>query len=81
MIFGDYKFIEFDQPEHNALYNIRTDPLEQINLIKDIPLEVRQVQWQEDIQDWWDNNSDLRLSDFEMTREQLERLKSLGYVK
>lgn len=81
MIFGDYKFIEFDQPEHNALYNIHTDPLEQINLIKDIPLEVRQVQWQEDIQDWWDNNSDLRLSDFEMTREQLERLKSLGYVK
>ena len=81
MIFGDYKFIEFDQHEHNALYNIRTDPLEQINLIQDIPLEARQVQWQEDIQHWWDNNSDLRLSDFEMTREQLERLKSLGYVQ
>lgn len=81
MIYGDYKFIEFDQPERNALYDIRTDPLEQRNLIQDIPLEALQVQWQEDIQQWWDNNSNSLVSDFKMTSEQLERLKSLGYVK
>jgi arylsulfatase A-like enzyme len=81
MIYGDYKFIEFDQPERNALYDIHLDPLEQVNLLDDLPPEALQVQWQEGVQQWWDQHSSLLLSDFKMTREQLERLKSLGYVQ
>ncbi len=80
MIFQDYKFIEFDDPERNALYNIREDPGELQNLIDSSPAEAGKILWQEEIDSWWETHADLQFTDFKMSPEQLKRLKSLGYV-
>ncbi len=80
MIFGDYKFIEFDDPDKNALFNIREDPGELENLIHTSPVEAEKVSWQEEISRWWEEHADLQFTDFTLAPEQLERLKSLGYV-
>ena len=80
MVFADHKFIEFDDPERNALFNIVDDPGELVNLINDRPPEADRISWREEIDRWWKAHADLQFTDFKMTPEQLRRLKSLGYV-
>ena len=80
MVFGDHKFIEFDDPERNALFNIVDDPGEQVNLISDRPPEADRISWREEIDRWWETHAALQFTDFKMTPEQLQRLKSLGYL-
>ena len=80
MVFGDHKFIEFEDPERNALFNIADDPGELVNLINDRPPEADRISWREEIDRWWETHADLQFTDFKMTPEQSRRLKSLGYI-
>ena len=80
MVFGDYKFIEFEDPERNALFNIADDPGELVNIINKRPPEADKISWREEIDRWWKTHADLQFTDFKMTSEQLERLRSLGYI-
>ena len=80
MIFGDYKFIEYKDPERNALFNLADDPGELVNIINNRLPEADKISWQEEINRWWEAHADLQFTDFKMTAEQLARLKSLGYV-
>ena len=80
MVFGDYKFIGFEDPARNALFNIADDPQELENIITNKPPEADKISWREELDRWWEAHADLQFTDFRMTPEQLERLKSLGYV-
>ncbi len=80
MVFGDYKFIEFEDPQRNLLFNIADDPEELVNIIAKKPPEAEKISWLEEIGDWWETHADLQFTDFKMTSEQLERMKSLGYI-
>ena len=80
MIFGDYKFIEFDDPNRNSLFNIKEDPHELKNVIHNRPIGASKISWEEEILRWWEKYEDVHITDFRLSPEQLERLKSLGYV-
>ncbi len=81
MIYGDLKFIEFDDPERNALYDLRIDPDEKVNLLEGHQKVAGSLSWESEIQQWFEQHENLRLSDFRMSPEQLERLRSLGYIQ
>ncbi len=81
MIFGDYKFIEFDDPSRNALFNLAEDPTESSNLIGMMEPSLKKVAWMEEIQQWFERFERVNFSDIAMTPEQLEKLKSLGYIQ
>ena len=80
MVLGDYKFIEFEDPERNVLFNIADDPGELVDIIKNMPPEAEKIAWSEEIGRWWETHADLQFTDFKMTSEQAERLQSLGYI-
>ncbi|MDA2930360.1 hypothetical protein MYX84_10510 [Acidobacteria bacterium AH-259-O06] len=82
LILDDWKFIQFDDPERNALYNLKTDPQELHNLLlsrhsDDHPA----INWEAELKDWFEGFGKLEISNFQPSREQLERLRSLGYVR
>ncbi len=81
LIYGDYKFIEFDDPDRNALYDLRSDPEEKINLLDTRQKVAGSLSWEQEIEQWFEQHENLRMSDFRMTPEQLERLRSLGYIQ
>jgi arylsulfatase A-like enzyme len=80
IIYGEYKYIEFDDPARNALFHLKTDADEQVNLLNtDHPGE-RQVAWSDEIQKWFEVFEKMEFSDFRLSPEQLRMLRSLGYV-
>ena len=81
MIFGDYKFIEFDDPSKNALYDLAQDPGESNNLMGMLGPSLEKVAWVEEIKQWFERFERVNFSDIAMTPEQLEKLKSLGYIQ
>jgi arylsulfatase A-like enzyme len=80
LIVGDYKYIEFDTPERNALYNLKSDPGELNNLLHSDHSGKDQVAWADEVQKWFEHFEGMEFDDFKISPEQLEMLKSLGYV-
>ncbi|MEE8585394.1 MAG: sulfatase, partial [Acidobacteriota bacterium] len=73
LLYGGYKYIQFDDPSHNLFFSLSQDPEEGSNLIKAAPLPESGLDWTAAIQDWFDRYEELTVSDFEMTAEQMER--------
>ncbi len=80
LIYDDLKFIEYDNPQKNALFDLREDPGETVNLLHLDPAAAGRLDWLEEIREWFRRDGRLEFSDFRMTKEQIERLKSLGYI-
>lgn len=81
LVYGHYKFIEFDDASKNALFNLEEDPGEAHNLLGSQEPALENVAWIDEINDWFERFERVDFSDIAMTPEQLERLKSLGYVQ
>lgn len=81
LLYGDYKYIQYDDPSRNKFFRLSQDPDEESNLIERGPLPETGLDWAAAIQEWFDRYEELTVSDFEMTAEQMERLRSLGYIQ
>ncbi len=81
MIYGKYKFIEFDDAERNALYNLEEDSAELVNLLQEKAGHTQTVNWTVELDSWFEEYADLEFSEFTLSPEQLQRLRSLGYVQ
>ncbi len=80
MVQGEWKFIEFDDPTRNVLFNIRKDGEEMRNLLG-TPEDRSEIDWVREISEWYQRYETADFSDFKLTPEQLKRLESLGYVQ
>jgi arylsulfatase A-like enzyme len=80
VIEGPMKFVEYDDPDRNALFNVQTDPQEEHNLLAKAPEDTR-ARLRGEIVQWYDAYSRLTPDNPQLTDEQLERLRSLGYIK
>ncbi len=78
--YGPNKYIRFDERSRNKLFGIDRDPYEEHNLIQSSGVG-EDFDWEGAIRDWFDQFQNTALDDFRMTEEQLEKLRSLGYVK
>jgi arylsulfatase A-like enzyme len=85
MVKGAQKFVVWPDSGEKALYDVSADPLERRNLF-----EAREVgtsgpaapsAWDTELQTWWQRNDRLRPDDFTLSPEDLERLRSLGYIR
>jgi arylsulfatase A-like enzyme len=81
LIYGRYKYIEVDDPLLNMLFDLESDSGETANLLKTGHPAENLTVWESEIQNWFDLHSKLTFSDFQMTPEQLEKMRSLGYVQ
>lgn len=81
LYYGDHKFIRFDDSDSNLCFNLSSDPLEKLNLLRQSQEPDIQIDWLEEIAQWVKQHEQLGPDDFEMTDEQLEKLRSLGYVQ
>jgi arylsulfatase A-like enzyme len=82
VIEGTRKFVQSDENGQNALFDLKNDPEELHNLLAapgPRPTEVAQMQG--DIAAWYETFANLSVDDPRLTPEQLERLRSLGYIK
>lgn len=75
-----YKCIRFDDPSRNACFDLGADPQESVNLLSS-GKGPTDVDWLSEVQAWFERYEDLSVSDFQMTPEQMERLRSLGYIQ
>ena len=82
VIDGSRKFIEFDEDGRDALYDLAADPREERNLLyADGRPASEAAAWRGQIVRWYQAFSNVSFDDIEISPEQLERLRSLGYVK
>jgi arylsulfatase A-like enzyme len=76
------KFIEFDEDGRDVLYDLDADPDETRNLLyADGRPMAEAAEWRGQIVRWYQAFTSITLEDIEISPEQLERLRSLGYVK
>jgi arylsulfatase A-like enzyme len=80
VIEGPMKFVEYDDSTRNALYDLTSDPAEQRNLLAPAR-KATSARLRGDIVNWYDAYSRLTPDNPQLTDEQLERLRSLGYIK
>ena len=80
VIEGPMKFVEYDDHTRNALYNVQSDPDERHNLLAEGSNEAS-ARLRGDIVEWYEAYSRLTPDNPQLTEEQLERLRSLGYIK
>ncbi len=80
MVFGDWKFIEYDDPERNTLFNLRQDP-EELRNLRGTEADSSGVDWLREIGEWYERHESADFSDFQMSPELRKRLESLGYVQ
>lgn len=76
------KFIEFDEGEQDALYSLVDDPGEEHNLLYSTGQSISEAaDWRGRIVRWYRTFASISFDDIEISPEQLERLRSLGYVR
>lgn len=92
MIKGARKFVLWPETGRQALYDLRADPGERRNLLADANsanhangnadanVQKDSPDWAGEVRAWWARNDRLRPDDFTLDPDQMERLKSLGYV-
>ncbi len=80
MVFGDWKFIEFDDATKNTLFEIRRDPEETRNLLG-TTADQSHLDWLSEIGEWYERHESADFSDFKLSPEQRRRLESLGYIQ
>jgi hypothetical protein len=76
------KVHQHDDTSENALFDLACDPQELHNLLEEpqsTPLEYPKLQAA--LEDWSKAFGDLKINDIKPSREELERLKSQGYVQ
>jgi arylsulfatase A-like enzyme len=86
MIDGTRKFVRWPESGRQALYDLVADPQERQNLLAagaaDADAEEDDgPQLAAELDAWWKRNDRLRPDDFTLDAEQLERLRSLGYIR
>jgi arylsulfatase A-like enzyme len=85
MIKGTQKFVVWPDSGEKALYDIAADPLERRNLLEaravDTSAAAAPSGWDTELHAWWQRNDRLRPDDFTLSPEDLERLRSLGYIR
>lgn len=76
------KFIEFDEGDRDALYDLARDPDEKRNLLYTEGRTISEAaEWRGQIVRWYQAFTSVSFDDIEISPEQLDRLRSLGYVK
>jgi arylsulfatase A-like enzyme len=82
MIYRGRKYVRWPESGEQALYDLAKDPQEHRNLLASArrPAE-HPMDWAGELREWWERNDRLRPTDFVPSREHLERLRSLGYIK
>lgn len=82
MVYDGKKFVHWPETGERALYDLVKDPGESRNLLTSgKSAAVSRVDWAGELQKWWEQNDRLSASDFVLTTEYLDRLRSLGYIK
>lgn len=85
MIHGAYKFVVWPEMGRQALYDLRTDPGEERDVLVTDGAKTNGgdglLDWAAEVRTWWQQNDRLRADDFTLSPEQMERLKSLGYIR
>lgn len=84
MIRNGRKFVLWPETGRQALYDLENDPAERRNLLvegRTGPNGHGSGEWAADLKAWWAENDRLRADDFTLDAENLERLKSLGYIR
>lgn len=80
LIYGQSKYIKFDDRSRDALFRLDWDPFEKVNLRRD-PKRFASFDWEQAIQAWFEKYESLSFNDFRMTEDQRARLRSLGYIQ
>ena len=79
LFYRNHKFIQFDKSKNNLLFDLSKDRAEKSNLF-DPSNHTLGIDWAEEVSQWFAQFERLSVNDFKMSREQMEKLRSLGYV-
>jgi arylsulfatase A-like enzyme len=78
---GAYKYIDIPRMRYKAIFNLTDDPWERVNLIEQVNAKLT-ADMNQELKTWRSKTTFVNIdTKFELGQEELERLKSLGYVQ
>ncbi len=75
---GNYKLVYSLQSDDSFLYDLTDDPGERRNISQKFPVLTGNLKTK--LLNWWENTTDLSGSGTKLTKDEKEKLKSLGYI-